>query len=313
LLQQGPALGTRQHLERQSSQVAVRGQQEAVAVAKGGDQLVEHGSAQGKANLPLWLKRRPRLTAVNVPIWAILRIRGDAGAKVSDQPVNGVRLSEVNHLHLVGLARGQHEGQVTGRLPLAFAPAGHGLEVKDIEADELYEDDSFGQRQRDGAAVGLVKLLFEVQFRNLAGQGRFALLLLLSPLVQGLLVGREGFAGRRPGERLPRDAPAKLGELVERFTQVRIAPTEHRVALRHEGFSAENLAAKKEVESQSHDFGRVRKMPVDEGQEAFLFPLVVSQEEQSLLVGAYGEHLTDRTVGDSIGLLHQRQSFVHSP
>jgi hypothetical protein len=84
--------------------------------------------------------------------------------------------------------------------------------------------------------------LFEVHFGDLPGQVRFALLLLLPPLVQGLLVSREGFSGSRSGERLLREMPAKLSELVEGFTQVRIAATEDRIPLRRECFSAESLA-----------------------------------------------------------------------
>jgi hypothetical protein len=51
-------------------------------------------------------------------------------------------------------------------------------------------------------------------------------LLLLAPLVQGVLITRERFAGSRPGERLLGDAPAYLGELLERLAEVGIAPAE---------------------------------------------------------------------------------------
>jgi hypothetical protein len=218
-------------------------------------------------------------------------------------------LAEVDHLHLIGLAAGQHECQVTGRLPPLLAAGRHRMEVENVEANELNQDNAFVQPQGDGAAVGLAKLLFEVHFGDLPGQFRFALLLLLPHLVQGLLVDSERFAGSRPGKRLLRDAPAQLGELLERLPQMRLAPTEDRIPLRRQGFRAESLAAKDEIERQTHRFGRERQVSEDQGQEAILVVLERSYEEQTLLIGTDGKDLADHAVLDGHRLAHQLKSL----
>src|SRR5205085_2554506 len=104
------------------------------------------------------------------------------------------------------------------------------------------------QRERNGATIGLLKMLFEVHLGNLPGEGRFTLLLLLLLVVQGLFVGSESFSGSRAVEHLLRDTLAKLGELVEGFPQMRIASTQNGISLCCQGFCADGLAAKDQVE-----------------------------------------------------------------
>src|SRR5262249_49422107 len=137
--------------------------------------------------------------------------------------------------------------------------------IMDLEADELNQDDAFGQRQGDGATIGFLALLFEVHLGDLSGQRGFMLLLLLLPLEERLLVGCKGFPGTWAGEQLLRYAVAKLGELVEGFTQVRVASTENRSPLRCQGLGTEGFAAKDEVERRLDGLGRVVQVAVDQG------------------------------------------------
>ena len=61
----------------------------------------------------------------------------DGLAEVLDQGVDGRGLTQVDHLHVVGPAGGQDEGEVMRWLPAVFAAGRYGGEVEDVETDEL--------------------------------------------------------------------------------------------------------------------------------------------------------------------------------
>ena len=87
------------------------------------------------------------------------RRHGDAGAEVGNEPVDGVGLTEIDHLHLVRLAGGEYERQVAGRLEVSFTAGANGAEVDDVEADKLDQGSALGQGDGDGPAVGLPQQL----------------------------------------------------------------------------------------------------------------------------------------------------------
>ena len=96
----------------------------------------------------------------------------------------GVGLAQVDHLHVVRLPGGQDEGQIAGRLPVRLSSGGHGVEVEDIEADELDQGDALVQGQGHGAAVGGAELLLQVHLGDLPGQVRLQPFFLSGPLGQ---------------------------------------------------------------------------------------------------------------------------------
>jgi len=52
-------------------------------------------------------------------------------------PIDRLRFAQVDHLHLIGRPGEQHECKITSRLPSQFAPGRHGVEVENVEMNEL--------------------------------------------------------------------------------------------------------------------------------------------------------------------------------
>jgi hypothetical protein len=247
--------------------------------------LVEDRCAQGA-----------RITLYSTPAGGINGIRL---AEVSDHPVDGASLAEVDHANAVGLAGGQDEGQVAGRLPpggrlplVVTELPGDSVEVADLQADELDQDAVRRQSTGNGLPGGVLQPLADVHLGDLAGQLRFQLLLAYPPFGQrGAMAGQFSRAGASQGS--VSHLLAQGEQLLKLGLEVRILPTQNGIALHGEGLRRERLALEDAIQGIRRRLGQV---PQDQRQKAFVLTLERPEESGALLFGADGADQPEQAV-----------------
>jgi hypothetical protein len=254
--------------EGQAGESAVGGEQQPSLSAESRGKFVEDSGAQTAAHVFGRHVDCVRTALDHVAVGPVLGRLGNAGPEEFDHAVDVLDLPQVDHLHVVGIPRRQDEGQVACRLQPSFAPSGDGLEVEDVEANELDEGDTRRQGQGHGAAVGGAELPLEVHLGELPGQLGFEVVALALPLGQLFPVTLRPLRSRS-GEGLACDLAAQGGPLLQLRLQVRVGAAEHGIALGGERLGGDGLAAQYQLQSKPDGFGRPSEMAPYQGEKSF--------------------------------------------